>query len=67
MVQHSQSPDISDKWDILQVSYAEPSQEELDERQEASAEVTDPLFLMRQEVDADGEMDVDVEGAAVEV
>lgn len=33
------------------------SKEEEEEREEALAEVVDPLFLMRNEQDADGEVD----------
>lgn len=39
------------------------SKEELDEREELLAEVTDPAFLLnRDDVDADGEIDVDALG-----
>ena len=39
------------------------SKEELDEREELLAEVTDPAFLLnRDDVDADGEIDIDALG-----
>lgn len=37
--------------------HAPMSKEEEDEREEALAEVLDPLFLLRNEQDADGEVD----------
>ncbi|KAF9479588.1 RNA polymerase II-associated protein [Pholiota conissans] len=43
-----------DKWEIIRVLHAPMSKEEEDEREEALAEVTDPMYLMR---DADGEVD----------
>ncbi|KAJ3772663.1 RNA polymerase II-associated protein [Lentinula raphanica] len=49
-----------DKWDVIKVTHVPMSQEEEDEREEALAEVMDPLFLMREaDVDADGEVEVD--------
>ncbi|KAJ3745379.1 RNA polymerase II-associated protein [Lentinula detonsa] len=48
-----------DKWDVIKVTHVPMSQEEEDEREEALAEVMDPLFLMRGDVDADGEVEVD--------
>ncbi|KAF9069785.1 RNA polymerase II-associated [Rhodocollybia butyracea] len=48
-----------DKWDIIKVTHVPMSQEEEDEREEALAEVMDPLFLMRGEADADGEVEVE--------
>jgi RNA polymerase II-associated factor 1 len=42
------------------------SREELDEREELLAEVTDPSFLLnREDADADGEIDVDAVGHEV--
>ncbi|KAJ4473623.1 RNA polymerase II-associated protein [Lentinula aciculospora] len=51
-----------DKWDVIKVTHVPMSQEEEDEREEALAEVMDPLFLMRGEADADGEVEVDEGG-----
>jgi len=49
-----------DKWEIIRVNHAPMSQEEEDEREEALAEVADPMFLMvRGDADADGEIEVD--------
>ncbi|KAF8074937.1 RNA polymerase II-associated protein [Lyophyllum atratum] len=49
-----------DKWEIIRVTHAEMSKEEEDEREEALAEVTDPMFLMvRGDADADGDIEVD--------
>lgn len=47
-----------DKWDVIKVTHVPMSQEEEDEREEALAEVMDPLFLMRGDADADGEVEV---------
>ncbi|PPQ90767.1 hypothetical protein CVT25_010156 [Psilocybe cyanescens] len=46
-----------DKWEVIKVLHAPMSKEEEDEREEALAEVLDPLFLLRNEQDADGEVD----------
>ncbi|KDR80632.1 hypothetical protein GALMADRAFT_240977 [Galerina marginata CBS 339.88] len=47
-----------DKWEIIRVLHAPMSKEEEDEREEALAEVADPMFLlMRGDADADGEVD----------
>lgn len=52
-----------DKWEVVHISHVPMSKEELDEREELLAEVTDPTFLLsRDDVDADGEIDVDVLG-----
>lgn len=49
-----------DKWEIIRVTHAEMSKEEEDEREEALAEVADPMFLMsRGDADADGDIEVD--------
>ncbi|KAH8110985.1 RNA polymerase II-associated [Phellopilus nigrolimitatus] len=48
----------TDKWDAINLSLAPFSQEELEEREEALAEVVDPLYLFaRADADADGEVD----------
>ncbi|EEB98464.1 hypothetical protein MPER_02017, partial [Moniliophthora perniciosa FA553] len=47
-----------DKWEIMRVTHAPMSKEEEDERDEALAEVNDPLYLMRTDVDAEGDMEV---------
>ncbi|KAK7056329.1 hypothetical protein VNI00_002882 [Paramarasmius palmivorus] len=49
-----------DKWEIMRVTHAPMSKEEEDERDEALAEVNDPLYLMRADADADGEGEVEV-------
>ncbi|KAF8556690.1 Paf1-domain-containing protein [Imleria badia] len=52
-----------DKWQVVHISHVPMSKEELDEREELLAEVTDPAFLLnRDDVDADGEIDVDALG-----
>lgn len=52
-----------DKWQVVHISHVPMSKEEVDEREELFAEVTDPTFLLnRDDVDADGEIDVDVLG-----
>ncbi|KAF8239312.1 RNA polymerase II-associated protein [Tricholoma matsutake] len=54
-----------DKWEIIRVNHAPMSQEEIDEREEALAEVADPMFLLiRGDADADGEIEVDDGGLA---
>ncbi|KAF8159557.1 RNA polymerase II-associated protein [Crassisporium funariophilum] len=54
-----------DKWEIIRVLHAPMSKEEDDEREEALAEVADPMFLMmRADPDADGEIEVD-EGTTI--
>jgi RNA polymerase II-associated factor 1 len=53
-----------DKWEIIRVSNLAISKEEEEEREEALAEVVDPMFLMaRGDADADGEVEVDEDGA----
>ncbi|ESK97873.1 rna polymerase ii-associated protein [Moniliophthora roreri MCA 2997] len=47
-----------DKWEIMRVTHAPMSKEEEDERDEALAEVNDPLYLMRADVDAEGDVEV---------
>ncbi|KAK0217775.1 RNA polymerase II-associated protein [Armillaria fumosa] len=54
-----------DKWDLIRMSHTDMSKEEEDERQEALAEVVDPMFLMRGDADADGEGEVDHETLAL--
>ncbi|KAK0446869.1 Paf1-domain-containing protein [Armillaria borealis] len=54
-----------DKWDLIRMSHTDMSKEEEDERQEALAEVVDPMFLMRGDADADGEGEVDHETVAL--
>jgi RNA polymerase II-associated factor 1 len=49
-----------DKWEIIRVTHAEMSKEEEDEREEALAEVADPMYLMARG-DADAEGDIEVE------
>lgn len=53
----------ADKWQVVHISHEPMSKEELDEREELLAEVADPTFLLsRDDVDADGEIDVDALG-----
>ncbi|KAI5118678.1 hypothetical protein M0805_003615 [Coniferiporia weirii] len=48
----------TDKWDAINLSLAPFSAEELEEREEALAEVVDPLYMFsRADADADGEVD----------
>ncbi|KIJ20686.1 hypothetical protein PAXINDRAFT_66143 [Paxillus involutus ATCC 200175] len=55
-----------DKWQVVHISHTPMSREELDEREELLAEVTDPSFLLnREDADADGEIDVDAVGHEV--
>jgi len=49
-----------DKWEIIRVLHAPMSKDEEEEREEALAEVADPMFLMhRGDADADGDIEVD--------
>ncbi|KAG6902582.1 hypothetical protein C0995_014589 [Termitomyces sp. Mi166 len=49
-----------DKWELIRVTHSEMSKEEEDEREEALAEVVDPMFLMvRGDADADGDVEVE--------
>ncbi|KAG6869204.1 hypothetical protein C0993_009067 [Termitomyces sp. T159_Od127] len=49
-----------DKWEVIRLKHSEMSKEEEDEREEALAEVVDPMFLMvRGDVDADGDIEVE--------
>lgn len=52
-----------DKWDIIRVKYAPISVDEEEERQEALAEVADPMYLFNR--DADGEIEVEEGGGGV--
>lgn len=47
--------EYDDKWEIIRVKYAPMSEEEEEERQEALAEVGDPMYLFSR--DAEGEND----------
>lgn len=45
-----------DKWDVVKVTHVPMSKEEEDEREEALAEVMDPMYLLnRADMDAEGE------------
>jgi RNA polymerase II-associated factor 1 len=46
-----------DKWEVIKVTHSLMSKEEREEREEALAEVIDPMFLMNRDTDADGELD----------
>lgn len=47
-----------DKWDVVKVTHVPMSKEEEDEREEALAEVMDPMYLLsRGDADAEGEVD----------
>jgi RNA polymerase II-associated factor 1 len=49
-----------DKWEVIRVSHTIMSKEEEEEREEALAEVTDPLYLIgRVDADADGELEME--------
>ena len=49
-----------DKWDVVRLTHTPMSAEEAQEREEALAEVVDPLFpLPRGDADADAEGEVD--------
>jgi len=50
----------TDKWDVINLSHAPLSSEEAEEREEALAEVMDPMFLFRAQAEADA--DADAEG-----
>ena len=52
-----------DKWDVIRVKYAPMSVDEEEERQEALAEVADPMYLFNR--DADGEIEVEDGGGGV--
>lgn len=52
----------TDKWDAINLTLAPFGPDEAEEREEALAEVTDPMYMLnRIDVDADGEVD-DTEG-----
>ncbi|EAU90178.2 hypothetical protein CC1G_05716 [Coprinopsis cinerea okayama7 len=46
-----------DKWEIIRAKYAPTSKEEEEERQDALAEVADPMYMLNR--DADGEIEVE--------
>lgn len=47
-----------DKWEVIRLTHAPMSKEEDEEREEALAEVADPMYMfMRADQDADGEVD----------
>ena len=50
----------SDKWDVINLSHAPLSREEAEEREEALAEVMDPMFLFSR---AEAEVEGDTDGA----
>jgi len=53
-----------DKWELIRVRHTEMSAEEIEERDEALAEVTDVGFLLRAlDADADADADIEVEDA----
>ncbi|KAF8586321.1 hypothetical protein K439DRAFT_1387233 [Ramaria rubella] len=54
----------TDKWDVINLSHAPLSNEEAEEREEALAEVMDPMFLFSRaeaEADGDGEGEIQAE------
>ncbi|KAL4252030.1 PAF1 family protein [Abortiporus biennis] len=57
-----------DKWDVARVTHVPMSKEEKDERDEAIAEVMDPMYLLGrgEEADAEGEIEEDVQPGEVE-
>ncbi|KAG2110388.1 RNA polymerase II-associated [Suillus discolor] len=58
----NQNDTYADKWQVVHISHVAMSSDELEERNEALAEVVDPLYLFSRdaegEVDADGEVDI---------
>lgn len=55
-----------DKWDVVKVTHVPMSKEEEDEREEALAEVLDPMYLLtRGDVDAEGEVELEAEEAPI--
>ena len=54
-----------DKWEVIRLLHQSMSKEEEEEREEALAEVVDPMFLMaRGDADAEGEVEMDEGGYA---
>ncbi|PFH51857.1 hypothetical protein AMATHDRAFT_2756 [Amanita thiersii Skay4041] len=59
----NQYEQYDDKWEIIRVTHTTMSKEEEEEREEALAEVTDPLYLIgRVDMDADGELETEDQG-----
>ncbi|KAK2463597.1 hypothetical protein APHAL10511_004348 [Amanita phalloides] len=59
----NQYEQYEDKWEVIRVSHTIMSKEEEEEREEALAEVTDPLYLLgRVDADADGELEMEEHG-----
>lgn len=57
-----------DKWDVVKVTHVPMSKEEEDEREEALAEVMDPMYLLsRGDVDAEGEVELDAEEVPISI
>ncbi|KAG6812735.1 hypothetical protein H0H92_000952 [Tricholoma furcatifolium] len=54
-----------DKWEVIRVTHAEITKEEENERDEALAEVLDPLFLMRGDTDADADGDIEADDGVI--
>ncbi|KAF8916190.1 RNA polymerase II-associated [Mucidula mucida] len=48
-----------DKWDVIQMQYCDMDAGEVEERDEALAEVIDPMYMMRGEADADADAEDD--------
>ncbi len=58
-----QESGYGDKWDVVKVTHVPMSKEEEDEREEALAEVMDPMYLLgRGDIDAEGEVEVEEVG-----
>lgn len=59
MLTFSQSYEAEhEKWDVIKVAHVAMNKEEEDEREEALAEVLDPMYLLsRGDADAEGEVD----------
>ncbi|KAF5336720.1 hypothetical protein D9758_015083 [Tetrapyrgos nigripes] len=53
----NQYEEYEDKWELIRLTHTSMSKEEEDEREDALAEVMDPMYMLRGEVDADGEVD----------
>ncbi|THU92733.1 RNA polymerase II-associated protein [Dendrothele bispora CBS 962.96] len=58
----NQYEEYEDKWEIIRLTHTTMSKEEEDEREEALAEVLDPMYMTRMMMRADGEGEADADG-----
>ncbi|KAJ7625520.1 RNA polymerase II-associated protein [Roridomyces roridus] len=65
-VQCTAYDEYNDKWEIIRMTHVEMGEEEEAERNDLLAEVDNPRFL-REDVDADGDVEVEDMGMAVDV